>query len=323
MTPIRPKHGTSYDGTAALNNGVVTSTKNFVWSGRRLCEERDASDNVTKRFLGEGEQIGGTNYYFTFDHLGSVREMTDGNGTIRARYDYDPYGRRTKLQGDLDADFGFTGYYVHQPSGLQFALYRAYDADLGRFINRDPIGENGGLNLYDYVGNNPANTTDLSGEFNPYVVIGIGVAVGIGIFAYEIHKTGGKIQNIDATGADFQSTINLISKGADTIEENLQHNPQNYSDIYKGTVIVGERCVFGGYLTKAGLQLDRGQQNIIYYLENAREFNLKLEAESHMAPLETHGALEGDIFNAEAEVERLRYAVQVLSAERARRSKTQ
>ena len=86
--------------------------------------------------------------------------MIDGGGNIRARYDYDPYGRRTKLQGDLDADFGFTGYYVHQPSGRQLALYRAYDADVGRFINRGPIGERGGLNLYDYVGNDPIRYYD-------------------------------------------------------------------------------------------------------------------------------------------------------------------
>ena len=147
------------------NNGTTTSTKNFVWSGRQLCEERDAGDNVTKRFLAEGEQINGTSYYFTFDHLGSLREMTDSSGTIHARYDYDPYGRRTKISGDLDADFGFTGYYVHQPSGLQLALYRAYDADLGRFINRDPIGEAGGLNLYDYVANNPINFYDPLGLY--------------------------------------------------------------------------------------------------------------------------------------------------------------
>ena len=146
------------------NNGTTTSTKNFVWSGRQLCEERDTANNVTKRFLAEGEQINGTSYYFTFDHLGSVREMTDSGGTIHARYDYDPYGRRTKVQGDLDADFGFTGYYVHQPSGLQLALYRAYDADLGRFINRDPIGEAGGLNLYDYVMNDPVSLIDPLGD---------------------------------------------------------------------------------------------------------------------------------------------------------------
>jgi len=137
------------------NNGTVTSTKQFVWDSAQLCEERDASDNVTKRFFANGEQIGGVSYYFTKDHLGSIREMIDSSGSIRARYDYDPYGRRTKMQGDLEADFGYTGYYVHQASGLQLALYRAYDANVGRFINRDPIGEDGGINLYDYVANNP------------------------------------------------------------------------------------------------------------------------------------------------------------------------
>jgi len=53
-------------------------------------EERDASNNVTKRFYAQGEQIGGTSYFFTTDHLGSIREMTDSTGAIHARYDYDP-----------------------------------------------------------------------------------------------------------------------------------------------------------------------------------------------------------------------------------------
>jgi RHS repeat-associated protein len=115
---------------------------------------------VTKRFFGEGEQISGVNYFFTRDHLGSVREMTDASGAIQARYDYDPYGRRTKISGSLDADFAFTGDYYHAASGLYLTLYRAYDSDLGRWPNRDPIQERGGLNLYAYVANNPVNKID-------------------------------------------------------------------------------------------------------------------------------------------------------------------
>jgi len=145
------------------NNNLVIAKK-FVWCGTELCEERDATGaTVTKRFFGQGEQIAGTNYFFTRDHLGSVREMTDSSGTIQARYDYDPYGRRTKVQGDLDADSGFTGHYFHAVSGLHLALYRAYDADMGRWLNRDPLSEAGGLNLYDYVGNSPINAVDLYG----------------------------------------------------------------------------------------------------------------------------------------------------------------
>ena len=148
------------------DNGAVTSAKQFVWIPRdaQPSEERDASNNVTKRYYPQGVQVGSTNYYYTRDHLSSVREMTDSSGTVQARYDYDPYGRRTKLSGSMDADFGFTGHYYHQPSGLYLALYRAYDADLGRWISRDPIGEQGGINLYGYVGNNSINLVDPFGD---------------------------------------------------------------------------------------------------------------------------------------------------------------
>ncbi|HTB80609.1 MAG TPA: RHS repeat-associated core domain-containing protein [Opitutaceae bacterium] len=143
------------------SSGTTTSDKRFVWcGGAQPCEERDASNNVTKRFYAQGEQIGGTNYYFTRDHLGSVREMTDSTGAIRARYDYDPYGRRTLVSGTDLADFGFDGMYYHQASGLFFTLDRAYDPSLGRWTTRDPAGENGGINLYDFVGNDPINAVD-------------------------------------------------------------------------------------------------------------------------------------------------------------------
>src|SRR5947209_8714794 len=89
--------------------------------------------------------------------------MTEGSGAIRARSDYDPYGRRTKVQGDLDSDFAFTGHYVHAPSGLYLALYRAYDSEVGRWVSRDPIAESGGMNLYAYIGNDPLNGADALG----------------------------------------------------------------------------------------------------------------------------------------------------------------
>jgi RHS repeat-associated protein len=160
----------AYDGfgrrmqIVELQNGVAVSTNKYLWLEKELCEQRDSTGSITtKRFFNQGEQISGLNYYFTKDHLGSIREMTDDTGTLRARYDYDPYGRRAKVSGDMEADFGFTGYYVHVPSGLQLALYRAYDANIGRWINRDPIGEEGGLNLYDYVANSPVNMVDILG----------------------------------------------------------------------------------------------------------------------------------------------------------------
>lgn len=138
----------------------MNSTKRLVWNGNQIAEERDADNVITRSYFAEGEQRGTQSYYYTGDHLGSIREMTNNTGAIQARYDYDPYGKRTQLSGPLDAAFGFTGHYYHQPSGLPLALYRAYDADLGRWISRDPIGETGGVNLYHYTWNNPSNLID-------------------------------------------------------------------------------------------------------------------------------------------------------------------
>ncbi len=50
-------------------------------------------------------------------------------------------------------------------SNLYLAPYRAYDPTIGRWINRDPIAEDGGLNLYTYVGNNPPRSTDPLGLY--------------------------------------------------------------------------------------------------------------------------------------------------------------
>ncbi len=174
-----------YDGlnrrVAEKQNGVIT--KRWLWCGGLAMEERNASGStVTKRFFNFGEQINGTSYYFTKDHLGSVKEMTDAGGVVKARYSYDPYGRRTRTSGTVDADFGFTGHYYHAASGLHLTLFRAYDASTGRWLNRDPIEELGGLNLYGYAGANTINYVDKDGLFI-WIAAGalIGAVVNVGI----------------------------------------------------------------------------------------------------------------------------------------------
>jgi RHS repeat-associated protein len=143
-----------------LGSGTVTSTKQFVWIGSRIAEERDASNAVTKRFYPQGEQIGSTNYYYTRDHLGSIREMLNSSGTIVARYDYDPYGRTTLVSGTNLSDFQYAGMYMHQTSGLNLTLFRAYDPNTARWLARDPLGECSDETLYSYVSNTPINAMD-------------------------------------------------------------------------------------------------------------------------------------------------------------------
>ena len=55
---------------------------------------------------------------------------------------------------------GYAGLYPHGPTGLYLGTYRAYDPTAKRWLNRDPIEEEGGANLYAYVGGNPISFID-------------------------------------------------------------------------------------------------------------------------------------------------------------------
>jgi RHS repeat-associated protein len=156
----------TYDGFSGLVKIVetvsssVTSSKQFVRCGSQICEERNAGGTLVKQFFGRGETISATNYFYTRDHLGSVRDMTDSSGNVQAHYEYGMWGEQTKTAGALDADFGYAGYYAHTRSGLNLTVYRAHRPTLGRWINRDPLEEDGGLNLFAYVTNSPTLLID-------------------------------------------------------------------------------------------------------------------------------------------------------------------
>lgn len=147
------------------SGGSVISEKRFIWIPGlpQPSEERDASNSVIKRFYVQGEQIAGNSYYYNRDHLGSVRELTDSTGALRARYDYDPYGRRSPnmvFSNAMEADFGFAGCYWYGNSELNLTMNRVYDATFGRWLSRDPIKEAGGMNLYCYVFGEPSRLID-------------------------------------------------------------------------------------------------------------------------------------------------------------------
>jgi RHS repeat-associated protein len=160
----------TYDGLdrrvaiTELHGTTVLTAKTFVWSVDDMCQERDITGHtINKQFFDNGEQINGTDYYFVFDHLGSVREMTDANGVVHASYDYDSFGRQTKILGDMDCDFGYTDFYVNKTLCLNFAEFRVYDSDKGRWLSRDPMEETEGPNLYAYVLNDVLDYIDPDG----------------------------------------------------------------------------------------------------------------------------------------------------------------
>jgi RHS repeat-associated protein len=146
-------------------NGVTQSDARVLWCETEICEER-AADGITiaRRRFSLGEQTNGQARLFTSDHIGSVREVNDNVGTLLGRYAFDPWGRRTVTAGSDPTTVGFTGHLTHLASSLSLTLYRAYDADFGRWLSTDPLGDVDGPNRYLYVLNRPIETVDLFGD---------------------------------------------------------------------------------------------------------------------------------------------------------------
>jgi RHS repeat-associated protein len=159
----------AYDGTGnrvrivEKDNGQVLADRSLLYCGSALCEERDGG-GTTRRFFAWGVREGADDLHYFRDHQRSIRELVDDSGTIRARYEYDPFGRSTKLLGDRDSVLSYSGLFSHTRVGLLLAPSRAYEEDWGRWLSPDPAGLEAGPNLYEYVGNSPVTYIDPTGR---------------------------------------------------------------------------------------------------------------------------------------------------------------
>ena len=108
---------------------------------------------------------GNDTYYPTFDGNGNVSEYVDATGNVVAHYEYDAFGQ-VVASGTKKDDFThqFSTKQLDSESGLHYYGYRYYDSSTGSWINRDPIAERGGLNIYGFIGNNSINQIDILGN---------------------------------------------------------------------------------------------------------------------------------------------------------------
>jgi len=108
----------------------------------------------------------GVVYRFVKDHLGSPRLLVDvGTGAVAQRMDFDEWGVVTADSNPGFQPFGFAGGVWDRDVGLVRFGARDYDASVGRWVSKDPIGFGGGLNLFGYVMGDPVNWVDPMGLF--------------------------------------------------------------------------------------------------------------------------------------------------------------
>jgi RHS repeat-associated protein len=145
-------------------------TTNYLYDGFRLIQEVNGSGNVSAGYA-QGlavdeplaESRSGTASYYQTDGLGSVTSLTNSSGAIAATYTYDGFGKLTGSTGSTPNPLQFTARESDSETGLYYYRARYFDPSAGRFVSEDPSGTSGGLNLYEYVLNNPINMYDPTG----------------------------------------------------------------------------------------------------------------------------------------------------------------
>jgi RHS repeat-associated protein len=151
--------------------GTVTNICHYDRSGRLLFET-DKSGAVVANYIYCGKQVtawgtasGGYRFLHT-DRAGSTLALSDGAGTAVARYAYSPFGAVATNGAPGRNPFTFVGALgvMDEGGGLFFMKNRYYDGSTGKFLQRDPLGLEGGPNLYAYAGNNPVNRVDPDGK---------------------------------------------------------------------------------------------------------------------------------------------------------------
>ncbi|MDE1153152.1 MAG: hypothetical protein PW788_11505 [Micavibrio sp.] len=148
--------------TETVAGGTVTTTRN-MWCGGFVCQTRSGTDVVQRRQMAEGELnvTTGQKLIYMPDQLGAARDVIDATtGTRVQSYDFEPYGAVARSNSSTSVDYQYAALMAHPASALNLSTTRAYDPATGRWLNRDTIEEDGGINLYGYTGANPVNKID-------------------------------------------------------------------------------------------------------------------------------------------------------------------
>jgi RHS repeat-associated protein len=175
---------------------LMVASNKFVYDGWNLVAELNATNDTPLRtyawaggfdsLLWVNDRTGGqTNSHFVaYDGNANVRALVAaGTGESSAEYEYGPFGDVIRATGPmaLKNPIRFSSKYQDPESGLLYYGYRYYSAQHQKWLSRDPIGYEGGLNLYGFVGNDPINGADELGLWRwdgDYIEWGVGGLLG-------------------------------------------------------------------------------------------------------------------------------------------------
>ena len=217
------------------DNFISENLTKLIYNNWLLIAETDANGSVTReyfysddangdagvgkliKFIDYTDKTGGLlsaeskNYFVINDNVGNITSVIDSQGNIINSYAYSPFGELIVEQEQVKLNIGFNSKYEDE-SGLIYYNNRYYDSDLGRFISQDPIFEEGGVNLYNFVENDPINHWDILGK----------ARVSLGVTNDGVSQSPQTISAKTANSpyynpADFPTAVNLSGTGTLTV----------------------------------------------------------------------------------------------------------
>jgi RHS repeat-associated protein len=175
------------------NDSLISDTR-FIRDDSILIQERNQNNSVEKSYAWASHITGGIglllrssksnqNHEYLYDAKGNVMATLNQEESILSSHNYSPFGIQQEISSQLDQPFRFSTKYYDNSTGLSDFGYRYYASHIGKWLNRDPIMENGDINLYAFTGNDPINYVDPNGydreDFKNYVA-GLGDMLSLG-----------------------------------------------------------------------------------------------------------------------------------------------
>jgi RHS repeat-associated protein len=206
----------SYDAVGRRTSKTLgAATTSYLYDGVNAIKETTGSSTADLLSLGVDQvfsrsETGGTQSLLT-DGLGSTLALGDGAGTLGTTYTYGAYGQTQSAGAASTNSTQYTGR-EQDAAGLYYYRARYYSTDLNRFISQDPIGLSGGLNWYGYVGGNPVNFSDPSGNCPWCITALIGGVLGFGTNAVSQYIANGQsFNNFDWRAAGISTAGGLVA----------------------------------------------------------------------------------------------------------------
>jgi len=167
--------------------------------------------------------------YLYADQLMTNRLATDAARAVVWRWEGEAFGNTPAQElAGVRVNLRFPGQYFDEETNLHYNRFRYYDPELGRYITSDPIGLNGGLNTYLYVGGNPINEIDPNGE--NALMIGIGVAA-VAFFGYKLFELGEQLESGSAESIrDAELMADALSGDNDALNRIAESDKRRLMD---------------------------------------------------------------------------------------------